>query len=721
MWHLVNSELIGRSLYRSQKIYFMRSAKALVKAVYHRGQKATSAFFSSNTKPIFRSESSRVTIFVQMSKEMWDFDANGAGELILHHAIDGFLPELFSRWQEIGARHQISIILFTRMQYEKASPPLDEENAERPQRQSTVSIDPPYRDFFKVLAEAASVNEAYAGLRHLKAQCKAFLKDVSLQTTFIENSLSKGFQTAGSLHKDPRDVVWGQPAPATHGNTLEAINMACTQFAHEVSDPRLMHTGFSVIVITPGTGVFKMSSDLVRSSTDMISRTGASVHLVCLSSVPLHCVPLLGYQASSLLFQSEASPSVRGVTGYSSDTLPASDAPEYENRPHSGLSTPSETPPEVSSRSSDVLGSWTYVIPHWMDISFWPSVDAQRRLVRGRYQYPTSGGRAFVPRAKIYEVQMMGIMENEISSVSMPRLYLCRLPPTGTSDQTQYSRWSAQKEATFQHSKSFDGTFTDVIVAFPEIWQLSPDFLTKLHDSLLEMMDAYDDRVFSTEVGCAASLLSSRCRQAPAISGRQQQKSQTTFQRSWADESSFRPSSEAVNKAGKSSRAPAETQSSHEADQSRTSRAITKSMREHPVQISQRRLGFRGFAPRASKADSIAELSSETVYPKADTRSHGAIHNPSNPHGEGVQLREAATDFSEPSSMRIHHERTSLSPQKGISGSISPATKPTTARLGPAITTEASGRSRGKETLPRLEGLYRRHASTRCIEGAKDL
>ena len=37
-------------------------------------------------------------VFLQMSKEMWEFDVNG--DLYFEKAVDGFLAELFSRWSE---------------------------------------------------------------------------------------------------------------------------------------------------------------------------------------------------------------------------------------------------------------------------------------------------------------------------------------------------------------------------------------------------------------------------------------------------------------------------------------------------------------------------------------------------------------------------------------------------------------------------------------------
>ena len=118
MWRMAIAELSKRTVYRGQKILFMGTIKATVKQIYISGQSVHSGYFSSTTKPIFRSESARYVLFIQMSREMWDFDAEGAGEIMFNKVVSGFLPDLFKRWLQINAKHAVTIILFTRMQYD---------------------------------------------------------------------------------------------------------------------------------------------------------------------------------------------------------------------------------------------------------------------------------------------------------------------------------------------------------------------------------------------------------------------------------------------------------------------------------------------------------------------------------------------------------------------------------------------------------------------------
>lgn len=80
MWRLAVGELGNKTVYKGQKILFMGTIKAQVSCVYVDGRKVQSAFFSTTTKPIFRSESARYVLFIQMSREMWDFDSEGSGD-----------------------------------------------------------------------------------------------------------------------------------------------------------------------------------------------------------------------------------------------------------------------------------------------------------------------------------------------------------------------------------------------------------------------------------------------------------------------------------------------------------------------------------------------------------------------------------------------------------------------------------------------------------------
>ena len=50
---------------------------------------------------VYRSLSACCTIFLQMSKEMWEFDHHG--DTYYEKAVDGFLFDLFTRWKVVSS------------------------------------------------------------------------------------------------------------------------------------------------------------------------------------------------------------------------------------------------------------------------------------------------------------------------------------------------------------------------------------------------------------------------------------------------------------------------------------------------------------------------------------------------------------------------------------------------------------------------------------------
>ena len=50
---------------------------------------------------------------------MWQFDVHG--ELFFEKAVDGFLSEMFKRWQKSGSSHEVTIVLFSRCFYKAKS------------------------------------------------------------------------------------------------------------------------------------------------------------------------------------------------------------------------------------------------------------------------------------------------------------------------------------------------------------------------------------------------------------------------------------------------------------------------------------------------------------------------------------------------------------------------------------------------------------------------
>lgn len=132
MWRVKNN-LVGTAVYVGKKVSFA-GIRAQVKQVFINGATVPYGIVCASTKSVFRSESAKVMIFIQMSREMWSFDEDG--DLYFEKAVQGtrprfttlmidtflgFLPELFDRWSAAGSTHVVTIVLFSRFFYE--SPP----------------------------------------------------------------------------------------------------------------------------------------------------------------------------------------------------------------------------------------------------------------------------------------------------------------------------------------------------------------------------------------------------------------------------------------------------------------------------------------------------------------------------------------------------------------------------------------------------------------------
>lgn len=67
MW-MAACTLQGQCVYVGKKVTFAGGLRADVREIRRKGKKVFSAYVSANTKPVFRSESARYLIFLQMSK-----------------------------------------------------------------------------------------------------------------------------------------------------------------------------------------------------------------------------------------------------------------------------------------------------------------------------------------------------------------------------------------------------------------------------------------------------------------------------------------------------------------------------------------------------------------------------------------------------------------------------------------------------------------------------
>jgi hypothetical protein len=390
-----------------------------------------SGYVGPHTRFIFRSESAKFNIFIQMATEMWDFDEDG--ELYYEKALSGFLPELDRRWKNIPANHVVSVIVFARVHYDVSELHMLEEY-ELPLRQEEGGKKRWYIDYYKVLVDLESDCNWSNVLTMLKEEFFRFSHDVLLLRRPVAGPVGAPWleeQHADLLRRD-RALLAGTLSSSHEGNILEAVNLSLNPFDEHYIDRDLNRTGLNILVITAGTGHFDVNKQLLRLTTERLIDNGIALDLVCLTKMPLHSVPLFHFQsqvplseiftpgvsfASSSGFKSGTSRSRRGTLSNPkapSDQNPPPD-PLYFDPKHSSATALSTSHGTQQSKPSGLVDF--YGIPHWVDCSFY-NLQQDKPFRADR----------FIPRCKMHEVQMLGLMENEISDISIPYINFSRIP-----------------------------------------------------------------------------------------------------------------------------------------------------------------------------------------------------------------------------------------------------------------------------------------------------
>ena len=437
MWRLTVQELADKTIYKGQKIVFMGTIKVHVTAVYVNGQKVHSAFFSTDTKPIFRSESARYVLFIQMSREMWDFDSEGSGEIMFNKVVNGFLPALFKKWAAMKAKHLVSIVLFTRMEYNvpiESDPAVVLESSTYHTGRQTSGGRKLYKDFYRVVVSEMASGSWTTILYKLKREFRFFRRD-----TFLHRVDMVETTEPSTVYTVPNDTsglqIDAEPSLAMHGNVLEAIDLASTQFSHDYIDRDLIRTGISVVIITPCAGLFEVDYETLCMTTESLIGNGIGIDLVCLPKMPLHSVPLFKYknpdygdyqdvyQFNSLRSEDSTPRQNPAVFGSSLPTLDESLSPSkssYMDRRFRMGSVSSVAP----------VSEWSYAMPHWVDVSFWTGASQDINASKVKHNIAKHSQKLwnshkdndFAIRCKMYELEMASVMENAMSEISVPPL-----------------------------------------------------------------------------------------------------------------------------------------------------------------------------------------------------------------------------------------------------------------------------------------------------------
>lgn len=199
---------------------------------------------------IFRSESAKFFIFLQLSRDMFEFAEDS--ELMIEKAIQGFLPELFAKWKDCGANHVVTIVLFTRFFY-----PNDFDHSDDPAVSRDLCTGKLKKDFYQVVADFESRTDWNTVLPMVKKAIQSFSSEI-----LLTRGKEAGVQFAGtnSLSED--------------GCILEAVNLALNSFDRHYVDRDLLRTGLSIVVVTPGSGTYRVDEKLFRLTSQRMVDNG---------------------------------------------------------------------------------------------------------------------------------------------------------------------------------------------------------------------------------------------------------------------------------------------------------------------------------------------------------------------------------------------------------------------------------------------------------------
>ena len=253
-----------------------------------------------------------------------------------------------------------------------------------------------------------------------------------------------------------------------------------------------------------------MGYDLLVATTENLIDNGVGIDLVCLSKMPLHSVPLFKYRAPQSIFADAALAPVRARDGEEKAQG------RFSDNMATGASLGQHaydkaTPKKAEAESGSKALEWSYGIPHWVDISFWDSLpdesggsgnSAIRRKLKNKSSFDAPKHKAFVPRVRMYELQMMGVMENAISDIAIPKMSRPSASSATISRALESQAFADTSRRTSSVQSPYGSIRTSSSLSSDQTSKHSTS-LRSTHPSdkrsiglLYDWMDEYDDLVF---------------------------------------------------------------------------------------------------------------------------------------------------------------------------------------------------------------------------------
>lgn len=224
-----------------------------------------------------------MTIFIQVCRELWEFA--GDGERYYEKIVHSFLPTLFTKWRDAGTNHTVTIVLISRVFYDES----EIDYAAGPLRRDDYGKW--YKDFFKVITDLEVIQEWKPSLVSLKDSFWDFQRDILLTHHYHQSSQDYGIGPPAQVR------LIGRISFAHDGPILEALNLGLNPTETHYIDRSLSLTGTMIVLVTPGTGYFRVSKHLLRLTTTRLLDQGFGIDVVSLAKPPLHQSPIFSFQA----------------------------------------------------------------------------------------------------------------------------------------------------------------------------------------------------------------------------------------------------------------------------------------------------------------------------------------------------------------------------------------------------------------------------------------